>query len=262
MSIWCVEDDASIRDIEVYTLRSTGFEARGFADGETFFRALKTEKPELVILDIMLPGEDGVELLKRLRTSAETCELPVIMATAKSMEYDKIQSLDLGADDYLVKPFGMMEMVSRVKAVLRRCKPAAVQHLLKAGNLMVNVDERTVTVDGARVQLTYKEFEILRLFLSHPGMVFTREQLFNDVWGEDFVGESRTVDMHIRTLRQKLGHCGGWIETVRNVGYRMEVPRQTEVPEREKISGHTESSNQEETFDQLKSPNQAEVHNL
>ncbi len=221
--IWCVEDDASIRDIEIYTLCATGFEARGFADGPTFFEALRTERPELVILDIMLPGDDGVEILKRLRAGSDTCRIPVIMATARGTEYDKIQSLDLGADDYLVKPFGMMEMVSRVKAVLRRCKPAAEQRVLKAGGLVLNSDERTVFADGKRVQLTYKEFEVLRIFLSNPGIVFTRDRLFSEVWGAGYVGESRTVDMHIRTLRQKLGKYGAMIETVRNVGYRMEA---------------------------------------
>lgn len=184
---------------------------------------MKTEIPELIILDVMLPGTDGVEILKTLKESSETCSIPVIMATAKGMEYDKIQSLDIGADDYLVKPFGMMEMVSRVKAVLRRCKPASVQHLLKAGGLVMNIDERTVTINGERIELTYKEFEILKLFLSHIGIVFTRERLFADVWGENFVGETRTVDMHIRTLRQKLGKFGENIKTVRSVGYRMEV---------------------------------------
>lgn len=221
--IWCVEDDTGIRDIEIYTLLSTGFKAKGFSDGASFFEALKYEKPELILLDVMLPGEDGVEILKQLKSSPETCMIPVIMATAKGMEYDKIQSLDLGADDYLVKPFGMMEMVSRVKAVLRRCKPSTVQHLLKTGELTMNLDEHTVTVNEKRVQLTYKEFEILKLFLSHPGMVFTREQLFSDVWGSDYVGETRTVDMHIRTLRQKLDSYGEIIQTVRNVGYRMEA---------------------------------------
>lgn len=223
MKIWCVEDDASIRDIEVYTLNTTGYEARGFSDGAAFFEALQTEQPALVLLDIMLPGEDGMEILKRLKSDAGTCRLPVIMATARGMEYDKIQGLDLGADDYLVKPFGMMEMISRVKAVLRRCAPASVQHLLKTSGLIVNLDEHTVSVDGERVQLTFKEFEILKLFLSHPGMVFSRERLFRDVWGENYIGETRTVDMHIRTLRQKLGVYGEMIETVRNVGYRMEA---------------------------------------
>lgn len=221
--ILCVEDDASIRDIEVYTLNSTGFEAKGVADGDAFRVALREQKPELVLLDVMLPGEDGVSLLRFLKSSPETAEIPVIMATAKGMEYDKIQSLDLGADDYLVKPFGMMEMVSRVKAVLRRCRPAPVQHILKSDGLTVNLDEHTVTADSERVQLTYKEFELLRLFLSHPGVAFTRDQLFSEIWGEDYIGETRTVDMHIRTLRQKLGKYGARIETVRGVGYRLEV---------------------------------------
>ncbi len=226
MIVWCVEDDESVRDIEVYTLKSTGCEAKGFPDGTAFFQALEKEKPDLVILDVMLPGEDGVEILKRLKETAETCRLPVIMATARGAEYDKIQSLDLGADDYLVKPFGMMEMVSRVKAVLRRCRPAPAERLLRAGGLTVNLDERTVTADGKRIQLTFKEFELLKLFLSHPGRAFTRDQLFNQVWGEAYVSETRTIDMHIRTLRQKLGSYGERIETVRNVGYRMEVPGQ------------------------------------
>ena len=221
--IWCVEDDASIREIEVYTLNSTGFQARGFADGATFREALETETPELVLLDVMLPGEDGVSLLRYLRQTPRTQAVPVIMATAKGMEYDKIQSLDMGADDYLVKPFGMMEMVSRVKAVLRRCAPAQQSHRLSSGGVTLDLDGHTVTAEGQRVTLTFKEFELLRLFLAHPGMAYTRDQLFNDVWGADYVGESRTVDMHIRTLRQKLGTCGEHIATVRGVGYRWEV---------------------------------------
>ncbi len=221
--IWCVEDDASIREIEVYTLNSTGFQARGFADGASFREALETGTPELVLLDVMLPGEDGVSLLRYLRQTPRTQAVPVIMATAKGMEYDKIQSLDMGADDYLVKPFGMMEMVSRVKAVLRRCAPAQQSHRLSSGGVTLDLDGHTVTAEGQRVTLTFKEFELLRLFLSHPGMAYTRDQLFNDVWGADYVGESRTVDMHIRTLRQKLGACGEHIATVRGVGYRWEV---------------------------------------
>lgn len=221
--IWCVEDDASIRDIEVYTLTSTGFEARGFADGVSFWSALQTQKPDLVVLDVMLPGVDGIELLQRMKASAELRTIPVVMATAKGAEYDKIRGLDLGADYYLVKPFGVMELVSCVKAVLRRCRPDKAAHMLRSGGLVVDLDAHTVTVDGARVALTYKEFELLRLFLSHPGMAFTRDQLFQEVWGMDFCGETRTVDMHIRTLRQKLGPYGRRIETVRNVGYRMEA---------------------------------------
>ena len=221
--IWCVEDDASVREIELYTLRSTGFEAMGFEDGGAFLAALETEKPELVILDVMLPGLDGVELLRRVKANGRFSDIPVIMATAKGAEYDKIQSLDLGADDYLVKPFGMMEMVSRVKAVLRRCRPAPAEKRLSAGGLTVDLEERTVTSDGVRTALTYKEFELLRLFLSHPGAAFTREQLLSDIWGVEYAGETRTVDMHIKTLRQKLGNCGRMIETVRNVGYRLEA---------------------------------------
>ena len=220
--IWCVEDDSSIRDIEVYALTSTGFEAKGFEDGNDFWNALQAETPELVILDVMLPGCDGVTLLKQMKSQEKFQNIPVIMATAKGSEYDKIQALDLGADDYLVKPFGIMEMVSRVKAVLRRCKPAKESKLLKLEGLVLNPDEHTVTVDGERVVLTYKEYELLYLFLSQPGIAFTREQLLSQVWNTDYLGETRTVDMHIRTLRQKLGSYGNLIETVRNVGYRLE----------------------------------------
>lgn len=221
--IWCVEDDASIRDIEVYALQSTGYEAKGFEDGTSFLREVKNQKPELVVLDVMLPGIDGITLLQKLKEDPETREIPVVMATAKGAEYDKIQGLDLGADYYLTKPFGVMEFVSCVKAVLRRCQPCQVEHLLKTGGLIVNIDEHTVTIDGERITLTYKEFELLRLFLSHPGMAFTRDQLFNEVWGMDYCGDTRTVDMHIRTLRQKLKDYGELIETVRNVGYRLEA---------------------------------------
>lgn len=220
--IWCVEDDMAIRDIEVYALNSTEFEARGFEDGTAFWEALQQERPELVVLDVMLPGIDGVELLRKIRASSEFGDLPVIMATAKGAEYDKVQSLDFGADDYIVKPFGVMELIARVKAVLRRYHPSKNENLLKMGGMVLNLDERTLTVDDERVQLTYKEFELLRLFLNHPGMAFTRDQLFADVWGMDYAGETRTVDMHIRTLRQKLGKYGELIETVRHVGYRME----------------------------------------
>ena len=221
--IWCVEDDSSIRDIEVYALTSTGFEAKGFEDGNSFWNALQSEKPELVVLDVMLPGIDGVELLKRMKASGELRDIPVIMATAKGTEYDKIQSLDLGADDYLVKPFGIMEMVSRVKAVLRRCKRTQPGNLLCIDGLVLSPGEHTVSVDGSRVILTYKEYELLHLFLSQPGIAFTREQLLASVWNTEYFGETRTVDMHIRTLRQKLGNYGSLIETVRNVGYRLEV---------------------------------------
>ena len=220
--IYCVEDDDSIRDIEVYTLRSTGFDVCGFPDGTAFFEALAKERPELVLLDVMLPGEDGIAILKQLKDSTSTKDIPVIMATAKGMEYDKILGLDLGADDYLVKPFGMMEMVARVKAVLRRSAPKTDALVLKYGNFVMNLSEHTVTVRGERVDLTLKEFDMLRLFLSRPGIVFTRDQLLSDIWGMDYDGETRTIDVHIRTLRQKLGEDGNLIATVRGVGYRLE----------------------------------------
>lgn len=221
--IWCVEDDSSIRDIEVYALISTGFEAKGFEDGNSFWNALQESKPDLVLLDVMLPGIDGVSLLKMMRDSEKYSDIPVIMATAKGSEYDKIQSLDLGADDYIVKPFGMMEMVSRVKAVLRRCKTLQAKKLLSINGLILNTDEHTVTINGERLNLTYKEYKLLHLFMSQPGLAFTREQLLINVWNTEYIGETRTVDMHIRTLRQKLGDYGHLIETVRNVGYRLEA---------------------------------------
>lgn len=220
--IWCVEDDGAIRDIELYALRSTGFEARGFDDGLAFWNALQTDRPELVVLDVMLPSMDGVELLRKIRGDSRLADLPVIMATARGAEYDKIQSLDLGADDYVVKPFGVMELVSRIRAVLRRSGGGS-RKPLRLKELTLDPDEHTVTLSGQRLQLTYKEYELLRLFLSHPGTAFTREQLFSQVWGENFLGETRTLDMHIRTLRQKLGAYGRYIETVRNVGYRLEA---------------------------------------
>ena len=223
--IWCVEDDASIRDIEVYALRSTGFEAEGFEDGTSFWEALRTQRPVLVVLDVMLPGIDGLELLRRMRADSRLVDIPIVMATAKGAEYDRIRGLDLGADYYLVKPFGVMELVSCVKAVLRRCQPQKASSLLQSGGISLNPDEHIVTANGARVELTYKEYELLRLFLQHPGMAFTRDQLMEKVWGTDYYGETRTIDMHIRTLRQKLGACGEQIGTVRGVGYRLEASK-------------------------------------
>ena len=219
--IFCVEDDAGIRELMVYTLNASGFEAVGFPDGASLFQALETQKPRLIMLDIMLPGEDGISILKKLRSRSATESIPVIMATAKGTEYDKVIALDLGADDYLAKPFGMMEMVSRVKAVLRRCDPGATKPVLRSGELELNPGEHTVTVQGQRVQLTLKEYELLQKFMSNPGLVFTREQLLSSIWGTDFIGETRTVDVHIGTLRTKLGPCGGCIETIRGVGYRL-----------------------------------------
>ena len=222
--IWCVEDDASIRDIEVYALSSAGFAARGFEDGSSFYAAItgEKEKPQLIVLDVMLPGIDGIELLRRIRANAALKQIPIVMATAKGSEYDRIQGLDLGADYYLTKPFGVMELISCVKAVLRRCGAEDEKSTLNACGISMNTLEHTVSADGERITLTYKEYELLKLFLSHMGTAFTREQLMERVWGTDYMGETRTIDMHIRTLRQKLGKCGESIKTVRNVGYRME----------------------------------------
>ena len=222
--IFCVDDDNTIREIEVYTLLQTGFEAKGFSDGEALFEALKTETPDLIVLDIMLPGKDGMEILKEIRSNPETERIPVIMATAKGTEIDKIQGLDRGADDYLVKPFGTMEMVSRIKAVLRRCKREEVtSDTLTIGNIMLKDNEHKVTVNGERVTLTLKEYELLKTFMLNPGIVFSRDKLLSLVWGVEHAVESRTVDMHIKTLRQKLGQEGKHIETVIGVGYRMEA---------------------------------------
>ena len=222
--IWCVEDDASIRDIEVYALSSAGFAARGFEDGSSFYAAItgEEEKPQLIVLDVMLPGIDGIELLRRIRANAALKQIPIVMATAKGSEYDKIQGLDLGADYYLTKPFGIMELISCVKAVLRRCGAEDEKSTLNACGISMNTLEHTVSADGERITLTYKEYELLKLFLSHMGTAFTREQLMELIWGTDYMGETRTIDMHIRTLRQKLGKCGESIKTIRNVGYRME----------------------------------------
>ena len=223
--IWCVDDDNTIRDIEVYTLTQTGFEAKGFSDGNSMLEALKNEKPDLIVLDIMLPGKDGVDVLKEIRSNTETCKIPVIMATAKGTEIDKIQGLDMGADDYLVKPFGVMEMVSRIKAVLRRCQCPDKDEVLRVGEISLSDKERTVTVNDKNIVLTYKEFEILKLFMNNPGIVLSRDRLLSEVWGIDYLGETRTVDMHIKTLRQKLGSAASCIETVIGVGYKMEGRR-------------------------------------
>lgn len=220
--IYCVEDDAGIRNLEVYALRAAGLDAEGFADGAAFLRALESRLPELVLLDVMLPGQDGMQLLCLLRQNARTRHIPVIMATAKGTEYDKVTGLDLGADDYMAKPFGMMEMVSRVRAVLRRVMPEQVT-TLTLGGIVMDLEAHTVTARGQKLELTLKEFELLRLLLEHPGRVYSRDQLLNAVWDADFVGETRTVDVHIGTLRTKLGACGSYIRTVRGVGYRMEA---------------------------------------
>ncbi len=221
--IFCVEDDAAIRDLMLYTLTSAGFEAEGFSKSTALWAALAEKTPELIMLDLMLPGEDGISILKKIRSQTATADIPIILATARGTEYDKVFGLDLGADDYLAKPFGMMEMISRVKAVLRRAAPQKKARTLRVGELTMNVGEHTVEVAGKRVTLTLKEYELLQKFMENLGLAFTREQLLQSVWGADFIGETRTVDVHIGTLRTKLGACGEYIETVRGVGYRMEA---------------------------------------
>lgn len=220
--IYLVEDDSSIRELMVYTLQASGFEACGYPDGEAFLKAMKATKPELIVLDIMLPGEDGISILRKLRASADTKDIPVIMATAKDSEYDTVISLDSGADDYLAKPFGMMEMVSRIRAVLRRSAPKKEPGCIRCGEIVIDEGKHTVTVAGKTVTLTLKEYELLKLLAEHVGQVFTRENLLASVWGSEYVGETRTVDVHIGTLRTKLDTCGDMIQTVRGVGYKME----------------------------------------
>ena len=220
--IYLVEDDSGIRDLMIYALNASGYETQGFEKSEGFWQAMEHKLPELVILDIMLPGESGLTVLKKLRQNSDTYRLPVIMATAKGAEYDKVVGLDMGADDYLSKPFGMMEMVSRVKALLRRTGQTEPQKLLTLGDLEMNPAEHTVKISGESIELTLKEYNLLKIFLENKGLVFSREKLLSEVWGAQFMGESRTVDVHIGTLRSKMGKWGDSIRTVRGVGYRME----------------------------------------
>ncbi len=220
--IYLVEDDGSIRELVVYTLQNTGFEARGFACAADFWEAVRKEVPEMVLLDIMLPDEDGLTILRKLRSDAETERVPVMMLTAKGTEYDKVIGLDSGADDYLPKPFGMMELVARVKAVLRRMEPVKKQDRYELGPITVDVNRHQVEVGGTPVTLTFKEFELLCCLMENEGIVLSRDRLLSKIWGYDFDGETRTVDVHIRTLRQKLGLGGNYIETIRGVGYKME----------------------------------------
>ncbi len=221
--IYCVEDDGNIRDLMLYALRAAGFEAAGFEDGALFREAMKETLPELIILDIMLPGEDGISILKSLRSSPAAAGIPVIMATAKGSEFDKVSGLDQGADDYLVKPFGMLEMVARINAVLRRTAPGGRPRTLRAGPLVMDAARHTVTAGGREVTLTLKEYDMLKLLLEHSGQVFTRDQLLQSAWGIDYAGETRTVDVHIGTLRTKLGTAGSLIKTIRGVGYKLEA---------------------------------------
>ena len=219
--IYCVEDESAIRDLMVYTLQVSGFDAQGFENDVVFWAAMKEQRPELIILDVMLPGEDGLTILRKLRSSPVTTDIPVIMATAKDSEYDKVIGLDSGADDYLAKPFGMMEMVSRIKAVLRRAGNRQ-SVILSYGMIVLDENRHSVTIDGKAVLLTLKEYELLKLFMESPGRVFTRDNILSSVWGVDFAGETRTVDVHIGTLRTKLEKAGDYIRTVRGVGYKLE----------------------------------------
>ncbi len=222
--IFCVEDDTSIRDLMQYALQTAGFETLGVSCADELNEALRSKKPDLILLDIMLPGEDGLSILKRLRRQSGTADIPVIVVTAKGTEYDKVIGLDSGADDYLVKPFGMMEFISRVKAVLRRTEQKEPEEILQVGEIMLNKSTHTVFSCGNNVSLTLKEYDLLEMFLRNPRLVFSREQMLQSVWGADYAGETRTVDVHIGTLRTKLGPCGDYIQTVRGVGYKMEEP--------------------------------------
>ena len=223
--IWCVDDDSTIREIEVYTLTQTGFQARGFENGKEMLQALENETPELIILDIMMPETDGMAVLKAIRSNPKYKDIPVIMATAKGTEMDKISGLNLGADDYLVKPFGVMEMVARVKAVLRRTGKKEVSDEITVGNIILREKEHNVFSCGEKVELTHKEFELLSIFMKNANIVFSRDKLMSDIWGMNYLGETRTVDAHIKTLRQKLGTAGSQIKTVVGVGYRMEAEK-------------------------------------
>lgn len=220
--IYILEDDKNIQEIERYAIKGNGYDVCAFDDAQAFDRGMQERKPDLLLLDVMLPGEDGLSVLKRIRSNKDTKELPVILVTAKDSEIDTVRGLDLGADDYLTKPFGVMELVSRIKAILRRTRPSSDDVVLKYKNIYLDQDRRICLVDGKNVELTYKEYELLRLFLSNLGIVLTREVIMETVWGTDYAGESRTIDMHIKTLRKKLGEAGSLVITVRNVGYKLE----------------------------------------
>ena len=220
--IYILEDDKNIQEIERYAIKGNGYDVCAFDDAGAFDRGMQERKPDLLLLDVMLPGEDGLSVLKRLRSNSDTKELPVILVTAKDSEIDTVRGLDLGADDYITKPFGVMELMSRIKAIMRRVKPTDDDVVLKYKNIYLDQDRRLCLVDEENVELTFKEYELLRLFLSNLGIVLTRETIMETVWGTDFMGESRTVDMHIKTLRRKLKEAGSLIITVRNMGYKLE----------------------------------------
>ena len=222
--IYIVEDDLDIREIELFALKNSGYQAAGFETAREFYKALETKLPELILLDIMLPDEDGMEILRRLRARADTQRIPVILVTAKASEIDKVKGLDGGADDYIAKPFGVMEMIARVKALLRRAAGAEADRLI-CGDVMLDGEKRMVFVAGEAVELTYKEFELLKLLMKNHGIVISRDVIMERVWDSSFEGESRTIDVHVRSLRQKLGESGGLIKTVRNVGYMADATR-------------------------------------
>ena len=220
--IYVVEDDKSIQEIETFALQNVGYRVEGFSTAGEFYEALKSEIPDIVLLDIMLPDEDGLSIVKKLRAREDTVLLPIIMVTAKTSEIDKVKGLDIGADDYMTKPFGVMELISRVKAMLRRsAKPEEKEKILKLGKIVLDREKHAVYVNDEPCELTYKEYELLKLLMSNAGIVTTREVILDRIWGTDFEGESRTLDMHIKTLRQKLKEEGSLIKTVRNVGYIM-----------------------------------------
>lgn len=219
--IYIIEDDVDIRELESYALKNSGYDVKAFADSTEFYTACKEHKPSLVLLDIMLPNEDGLTILQKIREDNSLQDVPVIMVTAKSTEIDKVKGLDLGADDYITKPFGVMELVSRVKALLRRCTVKQEVVAISYKNIVMDDSKHKVTVDNEEIILTFKEYELLKYFLTNIGVALTREKLIEKVWGYDYEGESRTLDMHIKTLRQKLGEAGAVIKTVRNVGYKV-----------------------------------------
>lgn len=224
--IYVVEDDKSIQEIETFALTNVGFQVEGFASAESFYEALNRELPDLILLDVMLPDEDGLTIVKKLRLRQETVAIPIIMVTAKTTEIDKVKGLDIGADDYMTKPFGVMELISRVKAMLRRsAKPEDKEKILRLGNIVLDRDKHAVYVGDSPCELTYKEYELLKLLMVNAGIVTTREVILDRIWGIDFEGESRTLDMHIKTLRQKLKEEGSLIKTVRNVGYIMNADK-------------------------------------
>ena len=221
--IYIVEDDINIRELETYALNNNGYEVMSFSDGKSLFEQMDKKLPSLIVLDIMLPGEDGFEILKKLRKDSKSRMIPVIMVTAKTSEIDAVKGLDAGADDYITKPFGVMEFISRIKAVLRRYGRSKEEELLIFERIIIDDKKRKVEVNGQVCEFTFKEYELLKYLINNSGIVLSRDKMMDYVWGADYAGESRTVDMHIKTLRQKLGLCGYYIKTVRNVGYKLEV---------------------------------------